>query len=55
MAKEKELSPINSLNNVQDPEEIVVRQKEEVEDYSEDVPEVHSLIQKKSQQCIHTC
>ncbi|HOR11430.1 MAG TPA: 30S ribosomal protein S1 [Bacteroidales bacterium] len=48
MAKEKELSPINSLNNVQDPEEIVVRQKEEVEDYSEDVPEVHSLIQKKA-------
>ena len=48
MAKEKELFPINSLNNVQDPEEIVVRQKEEVEDYSEDVPEVHSLIQKKA-------
>ncbi|MDD3522054.1 MAG: 30S ribosomal protein S1 [Bacteroidales bacterium] len=48
MAKEKELSPINTLNNVQDPEEIVVRQKEEVEDYSEDVPEVHSLIQKKA-------
>ena len=48
MAKEKELSPKNNLNDVQDPEEIVIRQKEEVEDYSEEVPEVHSLIKSKT-------
>ena len=48
MAKEKELSPKNNLSEVQDPEEIVIQQKEELEDYSEEVPEVHNLIKRNT-------
>ncbi|HPV88283.1 MAG TPA: 30S ribosomal protein S1 [Bacteroidales bacterium] len=41
MAKEKELSSKKALTDVQDPEEeIIVREKEEIEDFTEDVPEV---------------
>ena len=37
MAKEKDLSPKKSLKEDQDPDEIIVRKNEEVEDYSEDL------------------
>ncbi|HNR27792.1 MAG TPA: 30S ribosomal protein S1 [Bacteroidales bacterium] len=46
MAKEKELSPKNNLNDVQDPEEIIIREKEKAEDYSEEAPEVDVLKKK---------
>lgn len=37
MAKEKDLSPKKSLKEDQEPDEIIVRKNEEVEDYSEDL------------------
>ena len=37
MAKEKDLSPKKSLNENQDPDEIIIRKNEEIEDYSEDL------------------
>ncbi|MDD3100077.1 MAG: 30S ribosomal protein S1 [Bacteroidales bacterium] len=40
MAKEKDLSPKKALNNDQDPDDIVIRKNEALEDYSEDVNEV---------------
>lgn len=47
MAKEKELSPKKALDDIQDPEEIIIRKKEEVEDYTEDAPEVDNLPKNK--------
>ncbi|NLA15378.1 MAG: 30S ribosomal protein S1 [Bacteroidales bacterium] len=40
MAKEKELSPKKVLEEMQDPDDIVIREKEKTEDYSEEVSEV---------------
>jgi small subunit ribosomal protein S1 len=37
MAKEKDLSPKKSLKEDQDPDEIIIRKNDEVEDYSEDL------------------
>ena len=40
MAKEKDLSPKKTLADLQDPDEIIIREKETTEDYSEEVSEV---------------
>ena len=53
MAKEKDLSPKKALNNDQDPDDIVIRKNEALEDYSEDVNEVEDG-EKQTQQRIRS-
>jgi small subunit ribosomal protein S1 len=47
MAKEKDLSPKKTLADLQDPDEIIIREKETTEDYSEEVSEVTSAPKNK--------
>ncbi|MFY9116030.1 MAG: 30S ribosomal protein S1 [Bacteroidales bacterium] len=47
MAKEKELSPKKVLTELQDPDDIIIREKEETEDYSEEAPEVTGVQKNK--------
>ena len=47
MAKEKDLSPKKTLADLQDPDEIIIREKETTEDYSEEAPEVTTAPKNK--------